>query len=120
MKLNVLKPNALSGRRAHIWQRISALYLLFFTPYLAWLTLKLPNFNNLYELTQYLIPPFYLLPILVAFCLVVIHSWIGLRDILIDYTPRTRTRFWLLSLQWLLALAVLNVIWLCLRLTDTL
>ncbi|HHT00161.1 MAG TPA: succinate dehydrogenase, hydrophobic membrane anchor protein, partial [Thiomicrospira sp.] len=81
----VMTLQSLSGKQAHVWQRISALYLLIYLPYLAWITISLPQQTDFFTLTANLLSPYYLLPSLVAIALVLIHSWVGLRDILIDY-----------------------------------
>ena len=107
---------SLSGKRAHIWQRLSALYLLIYLPYLAWITLSLPNQADLMILSSNLLSPIYLLPSLIAILLLLIHVWVGLRDILIDYTPRARTVLWLWGLRWLLILVSLNLVWVLFRL----
>lgn len=111
-----LKLTTLSGKRAHIWQRLSALYLLFYLPYLAWIVLTLAPANNLTSLSIQLLSPLYLLPSLIAVALVIVHSWVGLRDILIDYTPRDSTHLWLWGLRLLLATATLNIAWLIIEL----
>ncbi|MBN2865663.1 MAG: succinate dehydrogenase, hydrophobic membrane anchor protein [Thiotrichales bacterium] len=106
----------LSGKKAHIWQRLSALYLLIYSPYLAWLSLSTPSQESLPNLAAHLLSPIYLLPTLVAILLLIVHSWIGLRDIIIDYTPRAHTIMWLWALRWLLILVSLNIVWVLLSL----
>ncbi|MEA3405011.1 MAG: succinate dehydrogenase, hydrophobic membrane anchor protein [Pseudomonadota bacterium] len=107
---------SLSGKQAHIWQRLSALYLLIYLPYLAWITLSFPQQADLSSLTANLLSPYYLLPSLIAIVLVLIHSWVGLRDILIDYTPRARSLLWLWGLRWLLIFISINVVMLLINL----
>jgi len=102
---------SLSGKRAHIWQRISALYLLFYIPFLAWISVSLPQQLDLIGLAKTLLSPVYLLPTLIAIVLVLVHSWVGIRDILMDYTPRARTVYWLWGLRWVLILTSLNIVW---------
>jgi len=109
----------LSGKKAHIWQRLSALYLLIYLPYLAWTSLTTLPHETLPSLAATLLSPVYLLPSLVAILLVIVHSWIGLRDIIIDYTPRAHTIFWLWGLRWLLIIISLNIVWVLLRLYFT-
>jgi len=107
---------SLTGKHAHIWQRLSALYLLIYLPYLAWISLSLPQHHALLTLSADLLSPYYLLPSLLAIALVLIHSWVGLRDILIDYTPRSRSLFWLWGVRWLLILISINIVWLLISL----
>jgi len=111
MKFSTLfKPNTLSGKHAHNWQRISAYYLLFYVPFLAASILLLPSHTTIQALLDRLMQPFYLLPNLLALLLVLIHSWVGLRDILLDYTPRTNTPLWLTALHWLLIFIIFDLI----------
>ncbi|WP_373016878.1 succinate dehydrogenase, hydrophobic membrane anchor protein [Thiomicrorhabdus sp.] len=104
--------NSLSGKKAHIWQRFSAVYLLIYIPLLAWQVLTFPEHESMKHLSRTLILPQYLFPSLGALFLIGIHSWIGLRDILIDYTPRERTLYWLWGLRWLLIVISLDLLWL--------
>lgn len=106
----------LSGKQAHIWQRLSALYLLIYLPYLAWIIVTLTPASDLSALSVHLLSPAYLLPSLVAIVLVLIHSWVGLRDILIDYTPRATTHLWLWGLRFTLAAISFNIAWLLMEL----
>ncbi|BCN93271.1 succinate dehydrogenase, hydrophobic membrane anchor protein [Thiomicrorhabdus immobilis] len=92
----------LTGVKAHIWQRISAIYLALYFPLLFWQShsinlLETPSFKNWIE--QVFTPAFTLASLL-AFGLLISHAWVGLRDIMIDYLPANRVRFWL----WLYAL----------------
>lgn len=100
----------LSGKRAFKWQRISALYLLFYTPFLVlWMTLS-PRYATTEALISALANTWWLLPNLVAMLLLFTHAWVGLRDITLDYTPRQRTPFWLEALRWLLIAVGLNLL----------
>ncbi|MDG6773102.1 succinate dehydrogenase, hydrophobic membrane anchor protein [Thiomicrorhabdus sp. ZW0627] len=114
-----MKLNTLSGSKAHLWQRLSALYLLFYLPLLAWQSLTMPYQENLQVLFGTLIQPQYLVPSLIAIFFTGIHTWIGLRDILIDYTPNNRTLYWLWGLRWLLILASLDIAWILFRMLTT-
>jgi len=77
----------LSGLRAHTWQRISAYYLLFYFPFSV-LYLSHRSFES-YELFQFhLVQAEFWVPTFIALGLLVVHSWVGMRDILLDYLPR--------------------------------
>lgn len=77
----------LSGLRAHTWQRISAYYLLMYIPFSVWY-LSDRSFDR-YELFQtHLLQPEFWVPTFIALGLVIVHSWVGLRDIVLDYLPR--------------------------------
>lgn len=103
-------PNHLSGKHAHNWQRISAYYLLLYVPFLAAAILILPAHTSIQGLLGTLMQPLYLVPNLLALLLVLIHSWVGLRDIFLDYTPRTNTPLWLKALQGLLMVIIFDLI----------
>ncbi|WP_178862281.1 succinate dehydrogenase, hydrophobic membrane anchor protein [Thiomicrorhabdus cannonii] len=99
----------LSGNRAFRWQRISAFYLLLYTPLLAlWITLT-PHATTADNLIASLTTTWWVIPNLLALLLVITHAWVGLRDITLDYTPRQRTPLWLEALRWLLIAVMLNL-----------
>lgn len=104
----------LNGKRAFVWQMISAAYLALFTPYLAWLTLSQTPQSWL-ELSQLLSSPSVLLPGLVAIGLLLIHAWIGLRDVLIDYAPRRFLMAFLLIMAFIWMALVANLFWLAIQ-----
>ena len=108
----------LSGQRAYIWQMLSGVYLALFLPYVAWLSLS-QAINSASQLATLLTSVQVLIPGLVAVGLGLIHAWVGLRDVLIDYAPR-RYLIGLLSamaLIWLFVIA--NVTWLVVQLIGT-
>ena len=98
----------LTGKRAFIWQNISAAYLALYTPYLAWLALTIKTHTDLFT-------PSVLMPSLLAIGLLLIHAWVGLRDVMIDYLPRRSLAWWLPSLLITLVLIALNLTWLLLK-----
>lgn len=101
----------LSGQRAYVWQMLSGFYLAIFFPYVAWLSLS-QSIDSANQLATLLTSPGVLIPGLVAVGLGLIHAWVGLRDVLIDYAPR-RYLIALLSsmaLFWLFLIA--NLVWL--------
>ena len=87
----------LSGLKAHKWQRISALYLLVFFPYLAWHLSQNQVIQGI-DIEAYLsniFDPFFLLTSFIATSLILVHAWVGMRDIIIDYLPQQRVHLWL-------------------------
>lgn len=75
---------ALEGLRPWVLQRLTAVYLVLYTLYVVayWMFFAEVNFNNWQawvatELNQILLGLFYLA--------VLIHAWVGVRDILLDY-----------------------------------
>lgn len=101
----------LSGQRAYVWQMLSGFYLALFFPYIAWLSLSqsIESFN---QLTALLSSPAIFIPGLVAITLGLIHAWVGLRDVLIDYAPRRYLMglLFIMALVWLFVIA--NLAWL--------
>lgn len=91
----------LSGARAHLWQRISAVFLFFYMPFILVYLLN-SSFNSYAEFQNSLLNPAFMLPTLTAFLLMMIHIWIGLRDVILDYIPRPFV---------ITALTVFAVIW---------
>jgi len=93
-----------SGFKAWLIQRISAVYLafvslygfyyfLFFTPlsYESW--------------TQWVLTTPIMLGILLLLAFLLVHAWVGIRDILIDYISHTGMRLILMSLVGMLIIA---------------
>jgi len=73
-----------SGLRGWALQRVSALYLGGFTLYLLWLFL----FNAPTDVAAWraqVSGPISSLAWMLAFLALILHAWVGLRDILIDY-----------------------------------
>jgi len=72
-----------NGRWSYAWQQLSAGYLMVYFPLLGLLIWPwLMGQTNSIQPTNLL-----LLTSSVALGLIMLHSWIGLRDILIDYCP---------------------------------
>ncbi|VAW44481.1 hypothetical protein MNBD_GAMMA03-1897 [hydrothermal vent metagenome] len=111
MNFNI-KSETLSGRKAHIWQRLSAIYLLFYTPFLAIIITQLPNSVSLELLTYQLAnQPFsrlFEVATIIAILLLVVHAWVGVRDIIIDYVPRAKVNLWLTLYHSILILLLIN------------
>lgn len=108
----------LTGVKAHKWQRISAVYLLLyfsfaiFTLYFQSSAHQFIHFNDWFS--QQFNSLFGLFS-LIAVLLLLVHAWVGGRDIMIDYLPRKRLKLWLklyLAFLWLIAI---DIIWLASR-----
>jgi succinate dehydrogenase / fumarate reductase membrane anchor subunit len=97
----------LTGKRAFVWQQVSAAYLALYTPYLVWLSLT-QSIGSQADLFS----PTLLVPSLIALILLLIHAWVGLRDVMIDYLPRPYLSGLLRGLLVLLILIGLNLVWL--------
>lgn len=104
----------LTGKAAFLWQNLSAAYLALFVPYLLWLSFK-HSISSLNELTATLTLASVFIPSIIAIALLTVHIWVGLRDIIIDYIPRTWLHLSLLTLVILLILLIANLAWLALK-----
>ena len=86
-----------SGFKAWLLQRISAVYLGLFTIYLLWHFLfDAPA--SMAEWQGWLIQTPVLVSLLMLLLFILVHAWIGVRDVFIDYIPHTGVRLGLLSL----------------------
>lgn len=102
-----------SGIKAYRWQSYSALYLLFYFPYLSYAFFNAKTIEiSLAEFLNTLFTPIFSLLSLMAIVALFIHTWIGLRDIAIDYLPDHKVRFWLGSYWIFLALLAMDLLWL--------
>jgi len=85
-----------SGLRAWAVQRISAVYLGFYFIYLIGLFLFSPPTS--YEAWQgWISHPVAGVGLLLFFASVLIHAWVGMRDVIIDYVPIFLARLTLLT-----------------------
>ncbi|MEE9493270.1 MAG: succinate dehydrogenase, hydrophobic membrane anchor protein [Gammaproteobacteria bacterium] len=88
----------LSGSRAWLMQRISAIYIALFLAFIL-ITLTLGNAINSYEQWHSLwTSPAINLATLLFFSLLLLHAWVGMRDIILDYVTLFRARLLLLAL----------------------
>lgn len=81
----------ISGLKAYLWQRISAVYLLIYFPLSAWY-LAQQSFATFADFKASVFAGEFWIATVLAVVLLLVHSWVGLRDVLMDYLPR----------QWLL------------------
>ncbi|BBP46039.1 hypothetical protein THMIRHAS_14120 [Thiosulfatimonas sediminis] len=105
----MIRLQKLSGAKAHRWQRISAWYLLLYLPALAIYISLVPQHNSLANIIGNLYYCTFGIASLLALLLVFIHAWVGGRDVLIDYTPRSNTYLWLTAYFAFLLLLAANL-----------
>jgi succinate dehydrogenase / fumarate reductase membrane anchor subunit len=91
------------GLRAWVLQRVSALYLLVFTLAAAFAMIVAPP-SDYQQWHQWVANPAINIAIALFFLSVLVHSWVGVRDVIMDYVHHLAARFVLLLL---LALALL-------------
>lgn len=99
----------LSGLKAHLWQRISAVYLLVYFPF-AWWWLSTAQMAEYSSFRDSLMSMVFLLPSLLAIGLLLSHVWIGLRDVMLDYLPRRFVVPGLVVLGGIILLVMVNVL----------
>lgn len=85
-----------TGLRAWMVQRISAIYVAIFLIYAVAVLLLAPPAGYA-EWRDWLAAPAMGVATLLFFVALLLHVWVGLRDILIDYVPVTALRVTLLS-----------------------
>jgi succinate dehydrogenase / fumarate reductase membrane anchor subunit len=85
-----------TGLRAWVVQRISAIYLAIFLVYVVAALLLAPPAGYA-EWHAWLGAPAMVVATQLFFVALLLHVWVGLRDILIDYVPVTALRVTLLS-----------------------
>ena len=95
----------LTGFKAHLWQRLSALWLLLYFP-LAIGYVATQALTTYAQLVTVLAQPVFWVATLISFVLIAVHAWVGARDVILDYVPRARVAVSLVALGGLL------VIWL--------
>jgi succinate dehydrogenase membrane anchor subunit len=92
-----------TGLRAWILQRISAVYLGVCTPVLLWRFLIAPPGDYL-TWRAWVALPWVSTGLLLYVSALIVHSWVGIRDVLIDYVHPLAIRITLLTLFGLMLL----------------
>lgn len=107
----------LTGLKAHLWQRISASYLLVYFP-LAAIYLSQQTFISLQDFKQAVFAGEFWVSTLLALLLLLVHAWVGMRDVLMDYLPRKMVLAGLSVLGLGLMVILLNLLYLTLYLMQ--
>ena len=76
----------LQGLRPWLYQRLTAVYLIIFFVYALLHLLFYPP-HSYSEWHQWVSQPFVALNSFVFFICMLIHAWIGIRDVILDYVP---------------------------------
>ncbi len=105
----------LHGLRAWLWQRLSALYLLIFIIWLGSVLLFFPP-SNAHEWRALVLAPLPRVAWGLFFVMLLIHAWIGIRDVILDYVKPMELRVTALALS-LLGIAACGI-WLGLVLSG--
>lgn len=86
-----------TGFRAWVLQRVTAIYIGFFTLVLIGRLVVIPPASYL-EWREWAAGPWVNIGLLLFFVSVLLHAWVGVRDILVDYVHPLLARLTLLSL----------------------
>lgn len=103
--------NMLSGLKAHLWQRISAYFLTAYFP-LAALYIFNQSFATFTAFQQNVLAMEFLIPSLIAVVLLLVHIWVGVRDIFLDYLPRKSVVLSLMLLGLAIVIVLFNILYL--------
>jgi len=99
----------LSGLRAWLVQRLSALYMLLFLPLFLGAAMVAGSGNSFVAWRSFVARPAVGIGLALFFLALLLHAWVGVRDVILDYAgQRPGLRLVLLSLLglWLLVLAL--------------
>ena len=81
-----------SGLRAWVLQRISAMYLLVFAVYMLGIFIFAPPADYM-QWREFIAQPLVSIAILLFYISLLLHAWVGIRDVLIDYVQAAFIRF---------------------------
>ena len=94
----------LAGLRAWLLQRLSALYMGFYLLiFLFYMLIRTPvDYQSWHDTLS---GPWMSLPMMLFFMALLIHAWVGIRDVILDYVHSASLRLGLLTLTGLVLLA---------------
>jgi succinate dehydrogenase / fumarate reductase membrane anchor subunit len=87
---------ALTGLRAWMVQRFTAVYMLLFIVF-ALLHFLFDRPHSYADWQQWITGPFVLITTALFFVALLLHAWVGLRDVMMDYVPALPVRVALLA-----------------------
>lgn len=84
------------GMRAWLLQRLTAIYIAVYSlALIIWVVCNVPiNYGSWYALFSH---PFIIIATFIFYLSILIHAWVGMRDIMVDYIKPTSVRFILLT-----------------------
>jgi succinate dehydrogenase / fumarate reductase membrane anchor subunit len=92
------------GLRAWLWQRLSAVFMLFYIAYVGTHLVLNPTPSYL-EWRGWMAEPPVALATALFFGALLLHAWVGLRDVIVDYVGVLSLRLTLLALMGLALVA---------------
>lgn len=96
------------GMNAWLVQRISAIYIALFLIYLL-LTLAIDPFLSFDGWQEWMASPLQTITFSLFFIALLLHAWVGIRDVILDYIHPTLLRLLMLTL--LMALLLGEAVW---------
>lgn len=94
-----------SGLRAWLLQRLSAVYMAIFLLYF-FIVLAMGSVNHYAAWRDWLLQPVMSVAVMIFFAALLLHAWVGMRDILIDYIKPVMIRLSLMSLVVIMLVAM--------------
>ncbi|MCW8899462.1 MAG: succinate dehydrogenase, hydrophobic membrane anchor protein [Gammaproteobacteria bacterium] len=84
------------GMRAWLLQRLTAIYIAIYSlAIIVWVIFNVPvNYTSWYALFSH---PLLIIATVIFYLSVLIHAWVGVRDIMVDYIKPSSVRFVLLT-----------------------
>ncbi len=79
-----MSARSLSGMRAWLYQRITALYMVFFIPFLIWNVFISPP-DGFAQWQALMAQPVVNIAMALFIAMLLVHAWVGGRDIILDY-----------------------------------
>jgi len=95
--MDVPMSGVLTGLRAWLLQRVSAVYLLLFVVLMP-VTIACQNIDNFDAWQAFIYSPVIAVLWVLFFASLFLHAWVGMRDVIIDYVHSFKLRALLLSL----------------------
>ena len=86
----------LSGLKAWVIQRASAIYLLLFVIFMP-VVIFSQKINSFHAWQEFIAEPMITVSCILFFASLFAHAWVGIRDIIVDYVSSFKTRLVLLS-----------------------
>jgi succinate dehydrogenase / fumarate reductase membrane anchor subunit len=96
----ILLKKVLSGLRAWTFQRLTAIYMLVFCVFVL-LRFAINRPHSFREWHAWIASPSVLLATALFFVVLSIHTWVGLRDVIMDYVHSLPLRLCFFALLWL-------------------
>lgn len=85
-----------SGLKAWALQRVSAVYMAVFSLFVL-IELSFSSIQDYDSFLAWVSRPHLLVALFVFYCMLLLHAWVGIRDVLLDYAKPLALRLFLLA-----------------------